>query len=132
MKALADEIRRIEGEGPLWKYAEARRHMRELDDPLSRQWDEARRLLAAARQQRPDWALIAESLGQIEEAAGRPLAAIVEYRRAIEQRTMTPGTYGRAASLLCSSSQYEAAQHVLELLEDLHRTAEIDGLTDPR
>src|SRR5262249_42623590 len=43
--------------------------------------DEARTLLAAVSHQRPGWARLAVSEGQIEELAGNPERAIVSYQR---------------------------------------------------
>jgi len=111
-----EAIRRVEGRGPTWHYAQAVRLMAQARDGRIEPLDQAESHLAEARLARPSWPRLAAAAGWIEEQRGNRAAAVEHYQRAVDLEERSPETIGRAVRLLYRDGRYREA---LELIERL-------------
>lgn len=148
MQRALDDLHRIEGDGPLWHYAEAVRLTLEAHEAqnLARQSDDqpgqqkssepdarfqeqqarvrkmyaqARDHLTQAQVKRPAWSRIPLLLAQISDSSGDSQAAVAEYLRAIEMGERRPEIIGRAAELLFLQKRDLEAGMILRRQQEL-------------
>ena len=112
---VLDEVRRIEGpEGSLWRYGRARLLIlsaRRAKDPKG--LDEARTLLAEARQRRPGWARVILIGAELDDLRGDSGSALRGYLDAIEGGERDPSALRRAVQLLYRRGRFAQADALL-------------------
>jgi tetratricopeptide (TPR) repeat protein len=119
MKQMATEIRKIEGDGPYWHYAEAFRLIGfpGIDNRSdNRRLDEAVAHLEAAAQARPNWERVYWALGDIYDKQGKLDQALSNYDKAINFGEREPSLILRAAGLHELEGQSAEALRIVELL----------------
>ncbi len=118
MEQALEEIRHIEGEGPLWHYGTAvlLRLTASGDDrePLAR----AQRHLAEARAMRPNWSRLAALAAEIFELQGEPELALERYMEAIELGERNAVGIRRVVRMLYERQRFSEADRVIRLLEE--------------
>lgn len=117
-EALLEEVRQIEGQGPLWRYGQAVRlsilaQQRQSPELLK----EAVQHLAEARIARPAWAKVPRLLGQIYERQGELASAIEAYKSAVELGERNPVVVGRAVTLLFEQQRFVEADQIVRRLQ---------------
>jgi tetratricopeptide (TPR) repeat protein len=112
---ILDEVRRIEGpEGSLWRYGRAQmliQASRKERDPKG--LDEARMLLAEARQRRPGWARAMLAAAELDDLRGDAGSALRGYLDALENGERDPGAVRRAVQLLYGRGRFAQADALL-------------------
>jgi cellulose synthase operon protein C len=116
-KLALEEIRRIEGEGPLWHYGEAVRLMRQATGGGNEALlDEAMRRLGRAREMRPNWGRVPMMMAGIHDERGNTDAALERYHEAIRLGERNPGAILRASELLTRQGRTAEARDLSRLL----------------
>ena len=119
MVQMLDEMKRIEGEGPLWRYGESVRLMvnaRKQKKPEL--YTDALKHLAMAQIARPGWSRVPLLTAEIHDAQGKPDAAIPDYLRAIELGERAPNTIRRTVQLLRERGRFVEADQTIRRLQD--------------
>jgi lipopolysaccharide biosynthesis regulator YciM len=115
MKTILGDIHRLEGGGPLWKYAEATRliwRARRGGGERSGLLSDARALLTAAAERRPGWARVPLALAQIDELEGMTELMLNHLKQAIR--------FG--------DRQFSVVKRVVQLLDERDRAKEADEI----
>ena len=119
-----EQVRTIEGRGPLWKVGEAVRLTIQADGLPESQLAErealnaqAINILAEAAVERPAWARIPSLKGEMFDRQGRKELAIAEYLKAINLGEQSPSLISRALFLLFEQGRYGEADQVVEKLQ---------------
>jgi tetratricopeptide (TPR) repeat protein len=113
-------LQRIEGvDGVAWRYGRARRILWEAGarGDAKAPLDEARALLEAVAQKRPNWPNVPLILAQIDELQGQPDRAIQDYRKAVELGASDPEVIRHAVQLMNARGRYDDAERVLARLQ---------------
>ncbi|QDV27302.1 tetratricopeptide repeat protein [Aureliella helgolandensis] len=124
MQQTLEDVRRIEGDGPLWRVGEATRLSvlaEELtDQPLERQQliSKAFEHLAEAAVARPAWARIPRLRGEIYDRQGDTEQAAKGYVEAIELGEQNPQIIARAIYLLYEQARFVEANEVVRRLQE--------------
>lgn len=119
MAAAVEEIKIIEGEGPLWHYYEAVRLA-----TLAESENEAANLKAALEQLaqskilRPNWEQIPMLAGRIQLRKGDRQAAIESFSDAVAKGSRDPQGISALVSLLYEQGRNDEAQRYIKMLED--------------
>jgi tetratricopeptide (TPR) repeat protein len=117
--ALAEEVRRVEGEGgPLWRACAAEALIARSRPGDAAALAPARRLLDEAAKAQPGWARLAWLEGALAERAGDLGRALDHYVRALEAGERQPGLALRVARLLAERRRYLEADQALRTLPD--------------
>jgi cellulose synthase operon protein C len=119
MKKVLDEVKKIEGEGPLWCYGEALRLRMAVpagrtDDP---RLDQALVLLARAGKSRPAWAEIPRWMGNIYDQQGKSAEALRQFQLAIKLGERREMVYLRTAQLLARQKRFPDAEQLIQEFE---------------
>ncbi len=108
-----EEIRRIEGAGPLWHYGQAVR-LRLFHDPQKSAWlDQARDHLAEARYARPAWPRLRRLAGELHELEGNNEAALKAYQEAVDLGDRNPMLLRRVVSLMSAQGRFAEADRLM-------------------
>jgi tetratricopeptide (TPR) repeat protein len=124
-----DEVRRIEGgQGTHWRFGEALRLLRRAQAGDAAALEQARGHLDAAASARPGWIAVHVARAELEEYAGRPEAALSQYRAAVDLGERNPRTIRRLVELYHKRQRSRDAALVIRQLkkqaplsEDLRR-----------
>ncbi len=116
VKKVVQEIRELEGEGPLWHYGEAALCL--LSKPATAALDEAAfQHISAARNLRPDWPALSLLTARIQDRRGEHTAALQSYLEAIQLGEHSSGAVRRATELLYAAQRYSEADQLLRHFE---------------
>ncbi len=123
-------IQSIEGEGPLWHYAQALWFLQRSEKATPEDYTEARKHLAEAGKLRTDWASVSLLMATIDDQQGDAAAACQSYLHAIELGVADTQIIRRAVELLYNQEQFAQAGELLKRLEErpLPATEENDRL----
>ncbi len=112
---VLDEVRRIEGpEGSIWRYGRAQlliQASRKSRD--AKGLDEARDLLAQARDRRPGWARAMLAGAELDDMRGDAGSALRGYLAALDNGERDPGAVRRAVQLLYRRGRFAQADALL-------------------
>jgi tetratricopeptide (TPR) repeat protein len=115
-KAL-EEIRKIEGDGPIWHYCEAARlTMLAKKGDAQRVLNQALQHLAQARAARPTWSRVPLLEAGIYDQQGKQDLAMVNYRKAVDLGDRNAAAIGRLVTLYRQRNRYDEADQMLGLL----------------
>ena len=130
LQGLLQDVRRIEGSGPLWRYGEATRLIMLAQRGEGDGLDKARAHLTEARVARPAWSRIPLLASKIDELENDEEAAIENYLRTIELGERNPRAVQRVVSLLYQRRRYVEADQVIRRVEQQNRpfSTELDQL----
>jgi cellulose synthase operon protein C len=117
--ALTD-LKKVEGEGPLWMIGQARLlALRALKENNSSLLDGALQYLSQAREQRPSLSLIPLLTASIYDQQKKPDQALKYYLEAIEMGEHNPTAVRRAVQFLYQKQRYKDADKLLRQMERL-------------
>lgn len=123
MLSALGELKRIEGEGPLWRHCEAARLtiVAAAAEPEEREalYTQARQHLNQARQGRPAWPEIPVALARLHGLLGDRASELEEFLLAIQLGDRSPQSFRRAAALLYDSQRYADADALVRRFEGL-------------
>lgn len=113
-------IKRIEGDGPLWRYGEAVRLTIEGrgEDGDANALATAEIHLAEARISRPSWSRIPLLMAEIDDMQDDTDNAVRHYLEAIELGERNPKAISRLVSLLYKQKRYVEADQVIRRLQE--------------
>ena len=112
-------ISEIEGQGPLWHYAQAARLSLLAEKGDKALYKQAIEHLETARRQRPGWALVPLLIARMHDQQGQVDLALADYVKAIELGQRDPLAIRRAFELLLGQQRYgEADQLVRRLVQE--------------
>lgn len=117
MRGILDDIKRLEGTGPLWHFSRAAYLVIRAKKGELERLSDARVHLSHARRQRPNWSRIPALMAIVEELEGNQDAAIREYLRAIELGDRDPGIIRNVAQVLYQRGQYREADRLIRQLQ---------------
>lgn len=117
MTRILDDIKQIEGDGPIHMYGEATRLIWRAGRGDRTGLAEARRLLTAAGARRPGWTRIPLGLARIDEIEGDAGRALESYRLAVQYGERQTNVIRRLVQLLYERQQYAEADEVLRGLQ---------------
>jgi cellulose synthase operon protein C len=126
MKSHLEEIKKIEGDGPLWRFGQVRyliqraRANPEEVPALA----PARSLLAIVSARRPAWSEVALAEAEIDDLQGNPESALRHYLRAVELGNRSWMALHRAVGMLVERGRFEQADRLLQNTRD-------EGLLSP-
>jgi tetratricopeptide (TPR) repeat protein len=112
-------IRAVEGEGPLWHYAEACRLIWLAKHEDKTGLEDARRHLNEAALSRPRWPRIAVCAGEIDELQGKRDEALEQYRMALEQGERQIALVRKVVKLLFDKQRYREADGVISRMQSV-------------
>ena len=116
VKKVVQEIRELEGDGPLWHYGEAALSL--LSKPATAALAEAAfQHISAARQLRPDWPALSLLTARIQDRRGERTAALQSYLEAIQLGERSSAAIRRAVELLYAAQRYSEADQLLRHFE---------------
>lgn len=131
MKGVLTEIRRIDGEGPIWHYGEAVRLSLAAQEHASPDHlKQAQAHLVKALAARPSWSKVPLLSGRLYELQGQEELAIEKYREALALGERDPGLIRQLIGLLFQRGQFnEVDRLVRQLNETQQQTAdELSGI----
>ncbi len=129
MNQTLDQVKKIEGIGPLWRVGEAIRLSVEAkkiseSDKVNRVADrdalyvKAMEQLAEAAVQRPSWPRIARLKGEIYDRQNKPDLAVQSYLDAIRLGEQSPQLISRTIFLLWEKGRFSEADEVVRKLQE--------------
>ncbi len=118
MEAALEEIRQIEGEGPLWHYGRAVLLRLRAGDGDADYLAQAQQHIAAARTMRPNWARLPALEAEILELRGESDLALDRHLQAIDRGERNPETIRHVVEMLFRQQRFARADRVLRLLEE--------------
>jgi cellulose synthase operon protein C len=126
MKPLLEQIKKSEGDGPLWQYCEARFLIQQArihpeEVPVLAQ---ARSLLSNVAFRRPASSDVALAEAEIDDLQGNAESALRHYLRAVELGNRSGTALRRSVGMLVERGQFEQADRVLQSSQD-------EGLLSP-
>jgi len=118
MEQTLQEIRQIEGQGPLWHYGRAVFLRLVSEKAGTSLLDQAQEHLAQAQTMRPAWSRLPLLTAEIHDRQNRLEPAIQNYLRAIDLGERDPGVVRRVVQLLYQQQRYTEADRVIRRLEE--------------
>jgi cellulose synthase operon protein C len=132
MSRWINEVKQVEGAGPLWRVGEAISCLVEATEKSSEEqqtlYQRAAEHLEEARVARPNWSRIASLQAEIFERQSQPRLAIAAYLEAIRLGEQNPESVARAVGLLYQAGRYAEAEQVVSKLHSQHGTLSSDLL----
>ncbi|GAB6166065.1 hypothetical protein JCM19992_20650 [Thermostilla marina] len=115
---VLDDIKRIEGEGPLWHYGTALRLFLSADSKDSPELAEAVSHLREVERERPNWYRPPWLRAMIEDLRGNEDAALTYYLKAIDLGDRSSTSIQRAVQLLYGQQRFVEADQVIRRMQE--------------
>jgi tetratricopeptide (TPR) repeat protein len=129
LENVLNDVKKIEGEGPVWMVGQARLlTLQAKDDPAL--LDEAEKYLVQAQEIRPSWSRIPMLLAFIYDRQNKPVRTLTNLLKAISLGEHNPLIVRRAVQLLFQDQRYAEADKLLRRLdqEEVPLTPELTRL----
>jgi cellulose synthase operon protein C len=121
MEQVADDVERVEGQGPYWYTCQAILRIQKVvgggDQALL---DEALKLLEKAKEKRANWPKIPYLTGRIYDAKKDPVKALNYYQEAISLGDYQPIALSRVIDILCQQQKIVEANGFMRRLDAQH------------
>jgi len=116
MKKKAADIRKVEGEGSHWLYAQAVVLSSEAEGPKDKRLSEAMQLVARARKLNPSWSRLPLLTAEIYNRQGNPETAVTYYEQAFAMGERSPAAIARCVRLYAHLGLSAEANKKLDML----------------
>ena len=114
MQRRIQEIKKTEGDGgAIWRFCQVGRLIHRATQRHKEGLEEARSLLAVVARQRPNWGRVPLCEAEIDDLQGNGVAALVNYRRAIQMGERGTLATRRAVELLYQHGRHAEAYQLL-------------------
>jgi predicted Zn-dependent protease len=123
MEQVADDIERVEGQGPYWYTCQSIIRIHKVangGDPAL--LDEALKLLEKAKEKRANWPKIPYLTGRIYDQKKDPVRALSYYQEAISLGDYQPIAISRVIDILCQQQKFGEANGYMRRLDAQHAT----------
>ena len=119
LEECLNDLKKIEGEGPLWLYGQARLLSMKAKDNNPEMLDKALQNLVKARELRPSWSRIPLFMAAIYDQQKKTDQALKCFREAINMGEHNPAAVRRTVQILFQQQRYSEADKLLRQLDRL-------------